>query len=303
MKQCVAFASICFSVASANAAENITINVSSGIAAVTAHEYVYIPEVDHKLSELIWDTRAFSTVNAAIEARITPKTKLEMSGVFGFGGDGFMSDYDWLDDTTADWSHRSLHDHTSMPGYVALDLHIAHQFATKDRWSFNGLAGVKYDSVKWKAFGGDFIYSTEDEGFRDDIFSLDDTTIVISYQQEWATPYLGLSAIWADNKSSLHLSTFMSPLSFGFDKDNHWLRETTFVEKFKPSWSAGIDAKFTHALTDRTAMLIAAGYNAHFTAKGRSKMIERDEVTVSDPDAAGASLWSAQISVGLAVRF
>jgi len=85
--------------------------------------------------------------------------------------------------------------------------------------------------VKWSARGGTYVYSDVEHGgfatrpgFRD-ILRQD---VLITYEQHYSIPYIGLGAGWSRTAFRLETHLLFSPVVFASDSDNHVKRGVLF---------------------------------------------------------------------------
>lgn len=238
---------------SKNKSNNTTTYISVGQANVKANELVYGQPsggypVDYKLSQLIWETNMAKVLVAGLTSSDRKNYTLNVEGKFRLAdGKGVMDDYDWLD-IGNDWSHWSHHEDTTLTklnGYdINLDINLYGQQQTK----LSFIIGYKKESWAWEGRGGTYIYSSSGI-LRDLTGTFTDGELVISYEQHFAMPYLGL-------KFETTLSDWKVNLQYNYSNqvkvsatDFHHLRNLIFEDNFETgemnSFKAAIEYKFS----------------------------------------------------------
>ncbi len=289
--------------ASANSASGFRISGSVGRLDGAAHEYVYNPDRT-KLSELIWDMEGNIGLNGDVEWGLTDRLKMSGSFSVGLDGNNKMDDYDWLIAPYNDWSHHSISSDTRLDHYLSIDAGLTYAAVERESWKLLVIGGAKYTDVKWTAYGGDFVYSS-DPGFRDLTGSFPDAK-AISYQLMLPAIYAGLGVEHQFDEVTLGISAVAGVSFDGSDEDNHWMRTPplTFLEDFGAAPYVGLKARATYALTDRTGIMILGKYERYFTAKGDTTLFENgSQVNYFGGDVAGANLETISISAGLNFEF
>jgi outer membrane protease len=176
--------------------ETLSFGVSGGWLTGQSHEFAH-DAAGNKISELIWDMNHAYALNADLGIRLTPELRFNARGTWGGDIDSHMEDYDWLglDYGQTDWTHRSIHEDTTLDHFARFDLNLQYDFLRGPAVVVGALLGGRFTGVQWKAHGGDFVYTTDPATtFRDDVFSISDDASVITYEQDWAVAYAGLAA-------------------------------------------------------------------------------------------------------------
>lgn len=177
--------------------KDTTFYISSGQANIKANELVYCQPIsgcptDHKLSQLIWDSRDVTMLIAGLSIDSGKSSFINIEGKFGVNeGDSVMDDYDWMY-TNLDWSHWSHHEDTSVKESTALDINVGTHIYTKKETKLSVLFGYRKETWAWEGRGGTYIYSTVPTDYRDLSGSFTPGLPVIFYKQEFSMPYIGL---------------------------------------------------------------------------------------------------------------
>ncbi|MCB5174886.1 omptin family outer membrane protease [Microvirga lenta] len=270
-----------------------------------AREYVYnVPGNGSKLSQLNWQIDNAAILGARLAYRPLDWLSLRANGWTIVASDNAMDDFDWMAgymgfDSWSEWSHSS--DTTLAKGYQ-IDLGAAARFYQSGPFELSALAGYRFMTFKMNAYGGHYIYSSEN-GFRD-LTGVFPDRLGIAYQQWWHTPYLGLGASYSAGPLKVNAEFIASPFVMSSDKDHHNLRNIVFEERFSPDWMVGVTLGAEYALTDTVSLTGQAEYQNFFEAKGGSLMFDggQGRVEKTPKPAAGGDISTLMLSVGLKAR-
>jgi plasminogen activator len=213
-------------------------------------------------------------------------------------GNGTMKDYDWflLD---FQYTHLSTHDNLDLTRGVMFDINAELTFYEYMESKFYGILGFKHDTWKWKAYGGDFIYSTF--FLYDTVGSFDDDELVITYEQDYYTPYIGIGFSSALSVTPITFSGRLigSVLVSGEDKDQHHLRNLVFEEEFDSGTMFAFDLGGAYNFTDNFSLQVSYSYQKYEEMKGETTItdITTGEVMEFTGDVAGMDQYSNMISL------
>lgn len=269
-----------------------------------ATELVYDPISGHKNSELQWDTN--EVLMLGIGGSIQPKSWLRFNGDLRFnvtGGDNSLNDYDWLVPGW-DYTHWSGHDDTDLNTGYTLDLNVEFPFyAVNANTKFSGFVGYKRDNWEWEAKGGSYVYSVN--GFRDTIGTFPAGDKIITYEQWFDTPYIGLGFSTRTSKMEFYGRVIGSMLVQAGDKDRHHLRNLLFEEDFENGDMLGIDLGLAYCFTSHWAMTAEFHYQNYFENKGTSEITDltTGRHIYIDGDAAGIDHVQTTWSLGVRYLF
>lgn len=181
-------------------------------------------------------------------------------------------------------------------------------FVINDATVINLHGGFKYTNMKWKAYGGSYIYSGDGFGFREDRGKFPDGEPVIDYEQRYFGLFLGAKAT-----TTLGNLTLSGLLRSGFTVDasavdHHWLREEGRGLRFEddfftvPFISAG--AKIDYQMTDRASVFLAGNVDKYFRNKGykTAYSIATGEQG-AHKDSAGMDFYALTLSAGFKLTF
>jgi outer membrane protease len=288
-----------------NANETITMDLGFGYMNAKAHELVYDPaDGGRKISELIWEMDAAAVMQVGLGFQLTDTMKLKLRGTFGIDGNAYMEDYDWLDATTPDtWTHLSTHDDTGLDRYTKLDAAFQWDFARLEGVTIGALLGVRGTDIQWSAHGGNYTYSTN--GFRDDIGSFDAGAKVITYEQFYGSPYLGLAAGLDTGQFAFNGSVIASIVADGGSEDHHWLRGLVFEDSFDMNTMFALQAEALYRYNSAYQFFANVEYEHYADTFASTDVFDMagSLVGVFDGDSAGADHTSLTAVAGLRVAY
>ncbi|WEX91703.1 omptin family outer membrane protease (plasmid) [Sinorhizobium garamanticum] len=271
-----------------------------GVANIKAQEFVY--DGDQKISQLNWESKGVTIFTVGVDAQIDNGWSLKGSVNFGTGGNGHMVDTDW--DDRDDWSDRSIHPNTELGHYVGGAIELDRIIYRDDTTSIAVGAGYRYTDVKWTAYGGSGIYSSEGK-FRDDHWKDPDWVRGISYRQKVPVGFLSLSGEHVVGDLTIS-GALQSGLSFGIkDIDNHWLRNNQYHDYMDPAPVIGATVAVNYALTPATSLYLSGSFDwVFFGSRGDMKVHDGEtRKNEFEKDSAGATFQRTSISFGLKSRF
>jgi plasminogen activator len=282
----------------------INTKVSLGLLNGESREIVYAPEYNWKVSELIWEIDTVYMLGGEISVRPISWLGLNLEGWFAISeGDGAMDDYDWMVLGLNDWTHWSHHEETDLDKGTMLDFNFEFFPLNKKHFSLSLLAGYKRNNWKWKAYGGDFIYSYY--GFRDTQFSLSDSELGITYEQWFNVPYIGVGMTAQAGPVNFQGRIIGSTMVDAEDEDHHHLRNLVFKEDFEDGDFIGIQFGASYQITPKLGVGLDIDYQNFDEMKGSTTV--RDTTTGAvdyyGGDSAGTDNEITLVSLGLTYRF
>lgn len=298
------------------AAKETTININQHVVVVSGRmslgaingesgEYVYVPRLNHKLSQLDWTIE--DVYMLGLGGSISPLSWLKLNADIWFklnDGDGTMDDYDWylVNFQYTDWSH---HENVDLTKGIMFDVNAELTFYRWEGSNFFGIAGFKHDNWEWEARGGDFVYSTN--FLYDTVGSFPDDELGITYEQKFYAPYIGIGFSATLNPTPITFSgRFIgSPVVFGEDKDQHHMRDLVFEEDFDSGTMFAIDLSGAYNFTKNFSVMLSYHYQKFDEMNGETTVTDTTtgEVTKFDGDVAGMDHSSDMISVSAIVNF
>lgn len=283
--------------------EVVSITPSIGYLRSSATENVYDPVSRSKISQLDWNSDAM-TVGGRIAVRPLANVTLRGSLWAAVAADGDMKDRDWLFGYRGpeSWSHQSLHPDTRVPKAWQGDVSLAYLVGQSGDMSYAAIAGFRHYDVKYRAYGGSYVYSVY--GFRDMAGSFNPAKMGIAYRQVWDTPYLGLGAYYRGTTLSLSTEIYGSPVALVRDQDYHALRNTLFVERFTPAAMIGANVAVEYQLTSAFSLVGRADYTRYAEAKGNTRIYDAASGAFYriPKQSSGADSQSLNLSLGVKGR-
>jgi len=298
-------------------AVSFSIGASVGQVTGTAYERVYAPNIrDFKVSELTWDLQDIATLGVRGSLNFAGRYTVNLGYTAAVSeGNGQMVDRDWLfldSDDDDEWTHESRHPDTTLDSGSMIDLNLDVRAFTRGAFSLSGIVGIKRDEWSWSSRGGDYTYSTDwnEDGyisadeFRQDKGSFPAGQPVISYEQQYTIPYLGVGCDGVWGAFRLHGQALYSPVVSAEDRDYHVLRDTLFEGDFSGGSFFGLGAEGTYAFTPRIFATVLVDYQ-------RISEISGDVMVTPPPpqpivtygDSGAVEINTTQISALLGFRF
>lgn len=281
--------------------ETISVAPSIGYLRSSSTENVYDPVTREKVSQLDWKSDA-ATLGARIAVKPLETVTLRGSIWAAVAADGSMKDRDWLFgyDGPGSWSHQSTHPDTRIPKAWQGDVSLAYTLYGSGDLAVAALAGYRRYDVKYRAYGGSYVYSVD--GYRDMAGSFDPNVMGISYRQVWDTPYLGLGAYYRGEAVSASAEIYGSPFSFARDRDYHALRDTLFVERFTPTTMIGANVAVEYRLNTAFSLVGRLDYARYQEAKGGTRIYDAATGTYLRVPKPGAGADAETLNLSLGVK-
>lgn len=264
----------------------------------TANEIVYWSSAsDKKISELVWELDNVKLIGIDTSYNPNENIRLNLNFYTNFStGKSEMTDYDWTNYYSNDWTHWS-NSPTDINGVYKLDLNLQYTAMVRDYLGFFIITGYKVDIYKWVANGGEYVYPSESGTFDD--------VPVISYNQYFNVPYIGVGAIFEKANFTLVSKLIYSSAVTAKDEDTHHLRDLYFEEYFDNGEMAQINIKGKYSLTDNFEITGAFDYTEYYNNKGY--IIETDltdgSTTTYSEGSAGIENNTSIISLGFNYKF
>lgn len=276
---------------------------SFGVLGLEAREHVFdsAGSSDH-LSLLIWQSAA-PVLSTGFDAELEDGWVLSGRANIGMGGDSYMEDYDWIEPYATpgsgmdNWSHQSIHPNTSLDWYFDGSLAIGKNVHKSESTTVNLNAGVEYIDVQWTASDGTFIYS--DSGFRDTSGSFSGPGI--TYRQQLPSLFAGIDTQTVNGDWVFDVGA-KAGITFGAQAtDWHWMRDLRFEETVEMAPTLGINARATYNAGENIDFFVAGEFQKVFMGRSDTSIYRDSDGAFGGtfPDASGAELMSASISVGI----
>lgn len=290
---------------------------SVGMLDGEAHEYVYLPQIDHKMSELIWDLSGITM--AGVVGSINFYNVFRVNAGYWTAmteGDGGMEDYDWyLFDRPDTWTHQSIHN-VKIVGSSIFDLNVSAQLYAAGAVAFRGMIGIKRDYWQWEDAVLEFTYSSLGNPMGEpvagysyeqinpnairDLKVQGDGSRAIDYEQTFTIPYIGASMEGTLGGLRVNGYLTLSVAVAAEDADVHRLREIHFKETFENGGYVGIGASALYNLSDSLYAMVSYEYQSIPETTGDMEIAETGEKSI---DAAGISNEHTTLSASVGMAF
>ena len=293
---------------------SFSLGASVGAVEGTASELaIYYPYGEKfKLSELTWDIKDVAMGGLHGSVGFGRRFRLNL-GVWSAltEGTGMMVDRDWnypdfvsatLKPDDRNWTDESRHPDTSLDEGLIIDQNLSVLALEAGAFSLRGLIGVKHDTWKWSARGGTYVYSTRDYGSRDLTGSFPAGQKVISYEQQYTIPYIGVGASWTKSAFQVETHLLYSPLVSATDSDHHVLRGVLFEGDFSGGTYLGLGLNATWAFAQHWSAVLGVEYQSIPEITGDTTMTG-DEGSGFFPGSSGLAMNAISVSLGAGYRF
>lgn len=297
---------------------SFAVHGSVGILNGEAHEYVYLPEIGHKMSELIWDISSVTMGGLGASINFFNMFRLNVGYWTALTeGNGGMEDYDWfMPDLPDTWTHLSRHDVKIVDAWI-FDVNVSTElYKFESDLSLRGQIGIKQDYWEWEDAVKEYIYSSLGNPWGDpptdyswnqidptairDIVIAGDGGRCIDYNQKFTIPYIGVACERAWDRFRLNGYLNLSIGVSAEDNDFHRLREIHFTETFDGGTYIGIGLSALYNITDTVYAMINYDYQSIPEIKGDMEIKETGEKT---SDGAGISNEHGMLSASLGMTF
>jgi len=288
------------------AAVSAAFQASMGVLNGEAKEHVYDYDTGSRraLSRLDWDLK--NIVMGGFNGSVRVMDKLTLNAGFWTAltqGSGEMDDYDWLNESSSDWTHYSLSEVDITEG-VLFDLNMAWDLIAWDQGVARVMAGYKYNKWSWEDHGVYLLYP--EYGYVPEPQYGEN---MIDYTQELNIPYIGGSVDWSP-LSDLTLSGYAvySPIVSANDRDDHKARTLLFTETFDDGdlLGLGIEARyvFTDGFMQNMFLSAALDYQVLDLMIGDMEVTDYSTgETGGDEDVAGIENEYVTLSIGCGMSF
>jgi plasminogen activator len=253
-------------------AVSFSLEASVGMASGTATElaFDYPLGSKYKRSELTWDLKDVWMGGVQSSVGYGRRVRLNLGYWAKFSdGSGGMVDRDWLyadawtpyfTPSGSNWTDESRHPDTTVDKGSVLDVNLSVLALESGRFSLSGILGYKRDTWGWSSRGGTYVYS--DESLRDTSGSFPAGATVITYEQEFTVPYLGVGAAWTLPAVRVEAHALLSGAVSATDTDHHVLRGQTFSGDFSGGSYIGLGLNAVWAFAPRWAATFGLEYQS-----------------------------------------
>lgn len=281
--------------------DNLKVSTSLGLLSAESQESVYQPENQgHKVSQLDWKVKNAPIIKMDISWDLLSRLTLTAKGWSTLSSaDGFMDNYDWLNQNQINWSEWSHHSKTNLNHANEIDLNVKFWLLNNNNYRIGAISGYQQSNNSWVAYGGDLIYSNGSQ-----LIKLSDDIMAISYKQKFNMPYIGLAGHY--RHQNFELNTMFKYSSWvnanGYDK--HHLRNQTFNDTSKNSRYYGVAMDVGYYVTKNTKVFVEASWNRYSEGKGNSQMLNQATgQSINTLKGAGIAYRNQTLSLGLQHKF
>jgi plasminogen activator len=282
--------------------ETLAVEASLGYIRGTSREYVYDAQ-GARLSQLDWRIDHGAVAAGRLTFRPLDWLSVRARGWAKIDADNMMKDYDWFAGYLGfdSWTHRSLHADTELTKGLQGDVSVAAWFWQDQGFALGAIAGYRHMTLKWEAYGGSYIYSVS--AFRDTAGTFSDQ-LVITYQQDWQTPYIGFGLSYSVDDLVVTGEVIGSGWVKARATDHHVLRDLVFEDQFSKSLMIGATAGVEYRFHEAWSGVGRVEYQRYFEAEGNTKIIDQATgATIRLPrPAAGAASENTLVSLGVKAR-
>ncbi len=273
----------------------VTAGLSIGVMNGEANELVYYPN-GSTLSHLIWTFDNVAVLTGSIGYKWNAFS-IGVKGRINLTDDSTMDDFDFPGTVCgiAGPFCQSHHENTTVEHSRMLDVHAGWQFYRSGGLALKGLVGYKWDNNSWVAVGGTSNYTPP---FRN--------IPVISYEQWWQAPYLGLEVSGEWNAWNVNARVIGSKWVSGRDEDNHHLRTLLYKDEFgDDNEMLAVNLQAGYRLSKNIRMTAGYDYERYFTAKGSTSELDYSTGTTRffADDGAGGNSETHTVSIGVKVNY
>ncbi len=269
-----------------------------------ANEYVYWEDSGGRTaSKLTWKIDSLYMAGLGVTIQPSHWVNINVDTWFNVGdGDGYMSDYDWMEPAIQDWTDESLHDDTNVTKGFIFDVNAEMTAFSNDQISLTGILGFRRDNFEWEARGGTYVYSAG--GFRNRTGSFPAGELGITYEQTFNVPYFGVGFKGDFDRVHLGVKLIGSIFVNGEAVDQHHMRDLVTYDDFSGEQMWGFDLAFGYDISDRMGVEMTYAYEKYDTMKGDSVWHYNDEGVIVDlPNGAGADLQTSMAAVNFIYSF
>ncbi len=284
-----------------NYLNNLSVDLAYGQLFTESHEYVYNDKNSKSLlSKIEWHIEDAPVLKSNISYNIPDLFNININGWHSISKtQGIMDDYDWLNPSSNNYSHWSTHSNTTLKKAHEIDLNINRNLIYKNIYNLELSPSVGYHKNHY-----DFVAKGGTAFYPEGVYIFNDDLKGISYQQTFATPYLGFNA-------GIGYSRFSTSLNYKYglrlkstDKDNHHLRNTTFetVNSNEDSGFAAVALKAKYLFNNNLELF--GDIMAHKYADNRGEVtIKAPDLTIKYDNISGYDNFSTVLGTGFSYIF
>ncbi|WP_296184184.1 omptin family outer membrane protease [Pseudomonas sp. UBA1879] len=254
------------------------VEVSMGLGLLNGQSKEKVYDEGEKLSQLNWDLKQIPTLHLGVTFHPAEWLSLDARGWTQMGkGRSHMKDYDWLDGEDEPWTHYSDHPDTKVEKAWQAELAATVWALNRNDFALGAMLGYQRSELGWEAKGGQFTYSSDDD-FRDLSGNLPAELKVISYEQRFDTPYVGLVGLYSHENWTLEGRFKYSQWVKARDYDQHHLRLTTFTgNNGNRGRMQSVALGLSYRASPQLSIKAGIDYQTYAESKGSTLIDDRDE--------------------------
>lgn len=295
---------------SALAAEPVEANLPNGhfslgfgTFSAKAYERVYGADFDglydpnYKLSQLDWRVKNALTINSHMDVRFLDRFEFQFSTWFALDDStDTIKDYDWLDETTSQPSHRSSHDCVLESAY-GVDASIGYYFLENETYAIGIMAGFEQIKFSMSAVGGSGSYWFGRQNWS----VLGDYTGMM-YEQKYQAPYVGLMGSVTLGQFDVEARVKYSAWASCEDNDRHIMRMMEFWEECENQQYLGVALTARWNVTERWGIAATVEYRQFDEERANIEVIDQYAYEMGSFDD-GASMESSMLNLSLSTTY
>ena len=290
----------------------LSLGASVGRVGGSASELVFVYPFGSKTtySELTWDIKDVTVAGVEASVRLGARFRLNAGYWSAIDeGSGDMVDRDWLyteegflvlapgDD---DWTDESRHPDTSVDEGTMFDVNLSFQALQAGSFSLLGIVGYKSDTWGWSSRGGTYVYT--EESFRDTVGTFPEGEQIISYEQQYDIPYIGVGANWARPAFRVDARVLLSTLVSATDSDYHTYGARDYEGDFSGGTFVGFGLNAAWIFAPHWFATLGVEYQSISEMTG-DVTITRPEGRFSYEDSGGVAMDATMVTLGAGFRF
>jgi plasminogen activator len=230
----------------------IRASVSLGKMSGEANKYLNYtqgPRKGEPVSRLRWDFDNITVLTGELGITVTPGIEILVKGRTGLDQSSHLLDEDYgqpfCPAVNGDTLCRSEHPNTDVDQALMGDLALAADLADWDGFRLRVMGGYRHEHYEWSAIGGTANYT---------VFPQDQ--LLITYEQTWSAPYLGMEARYEEENWSLAARLTGSLWAKADDHDEHVWSLGRFVSKFDDGRMLGVSLAGTYRVDERMSLTL-----------------------------------------------
>jgi outer membrane protease len=283
-----------------------SVDLSMGLGLLNGRSQEKVYDDGEKLSQLTWDMKQVPTLHLGLAFHPLDWLSYDLRGWTRIsGGNSHMKDYDWDSDQDIGWTDYSDHPNTRLKNAWQVEFAATAWALKREDLALGVTAGYQRSQFDWDAKGGRYNYSSEG-GFRDQEGSFPDGLKVISYQQTYDTPYLGLVGLYNLNNWTLESRFKYSQWVRSRDFDNHHLRDLTFSGNHgNKGQMQSLALGLTYNVNPQLSVKAGIDHQVYASAKGNAliKHVPSGQSLRTEPKSSAQSNRTTMTTLAVAYQF